>query len=312
MAEPFSCHETFFFAMQLASAFVLPMVLKSAIELNLLELIWRADMIKIARLDAQFCLKGYEDCLLDDRLLQGCLDTSFLATISVQQDRLEVDIHMELKNKEQMNFQFNKVCLVFLVSKSNPCCPCTCVLVAPSVPAACCSRAGLARVTCTSRASPAAHAFSSSGSPSVHNAQRAHASSTPVRVRLPAHACAQHASRTRLAHPVFCASHLVPWPPPLGLPPFTCIPKPPMERLSRGVLGSRPLDVLGGQNLHSHHDGGAWFSPMNLAAQLPTANSEASVMLDRILCLLVRYSILNCRLRALSDSGTTWKSIFFV
>ncbi|CAA0824722.1 Flavone 3-O-methyltransferase 1 [Striga hermonthica] len=49
---------------------------------------------------------------------------------------------------------------------------------------------------------------------------------------------------------------------------------------------------------------GAWVSPVDLAAQLPTANPEARVMIDRILRLLATYSVVNCRLRPLPDGGS--------
>ncbi|KAL0317918.1 UNVERIFIED_CONTAM: Caffeic acid 3-O-methyltransferase 1 [Sesamum angustifolium] len=48
---------------------------------------------------------------------------------------------------------------------------------------------------------------------------------------------------------------------------------------------------------------GAFVSPPELAAQLPTSNPEAHVMLDRILRLLASYSILNCSLKKLPDGG---------
>ncbi|XP_031096282.1 caffeic acid 3-O-methyltransferase [Ipomoea triloba] len=46
---------------------------------------------------------------------------------------------------------------------------------------------------------------------------------------------------------------------------------------------------------------GAAVSPSELAAQLPTTNPDAPVMLDRILRLLCTYSVLNCSLRTLPD-----------
>ncbi|KAG8381603.1 hypothetical protein BUALT_Bualt06G0138700 [Buddleja alternifolia] len=48
---------------------------------------------------------------------------------------------------------------------------------------------------------------------------------------------------------------------------------------------------------------GAFVSPAELAAQLPTTNPEAHVMLDRILRLLASYSVLNCSLKTLPDGG---------
>ncbi|KAI5650811.1 hypothetical protein M9H77_36816 [Catharanthus roseus] len=48
---------------------------------------------------------------------------------------------------------------------------------------------------------------------------------------------------------------------------------------------------------------GAYVSPSELAAQLPTQNLEAPVMLDRILRLLACYSVLNCTLKDLPDGG---------
>ncbi|KAM3319681.1 caffeic acid 3-O-methyltransferase [Capsicum chacoense] len=47
---------------------------------------------------------------------------------------------------------------------------------------------------------------------------------------------------------------------------------------------------------------GAFISPSELAAQLPTKNPEAPVMLDRMFRLLATYSVLNCTLRTLPDS----------
>nr|QIC52995.1 caffeate O-methyltransferase [Solanum nigrum] len=46
---------------------------------------------------------------------------------------------------------------------------------------------------------------------------------------------------------------------------------------------------------------GASISPSELAAQLPTKNPDAPVMLDRMLRLLATYSVLNCTLRTLPD-----------
>ncbi|KAL3524477.1 hypothetical protein ACH5RR_017311 [Cinchona calisaya] len=48
---------------------------------------------------------------------------------------------------------------------------------------------------------------------------------------------------------------------------------------------------------------GAYLSPSELAAKLPTHNPEAPVMLDRILRLLASYSVLNCKLRTLADGS---------
>ncbi|KAM3381693.1 caffeic acid 3-O-methyltransferase [Capsicum galapagoense] len=47
---------------------------------------------------------------------------------------------------------------------------------------------------------------------------------------------------------------------------------------------------------------GAFISPSELAAQLPTKNPEAPVMLDRMFRLLATYFVLNCTLRTLPDS----------
>nr|ABG27066.1 caffeic acid O-methyltransferase [Boehmeria nivea] len=44
---------------------------------------------------------------------------------------------------------------------------------------------------------------------------------------------------------------------------------------------------------------GAWLSPAEIAAQLPTTNPAAPVMLDRILRLLACYSVVACQLRTL-------------
>ncbi|PHT87615.1 Caffeic acid 3-O-methyltransferase [Capsicum annuum] len=46
---------------------------------------------------------------------------------------------------------------------------------------------------------------------------------------------------------------------------------------------------------------GAVISPSELAAQLPTKNPHASVMLDRMLRILAAYSVLHCTLRTLPD-----------
>lgn len=48
---------------------------------------------------------------------------------------------------------------------------------------------------------------------------------------------------------------------------------------------------------------GAFVSPADLAAQLPTTNADAHIMLDRILRLLTSYAILECRLKTLPDGG---------
>ncbi|KZV40955.1 caffeic acid 3-O-methyltransferase [Dorcoceras hygrometricum] len=48
---------------------------------------------------------------------------------------------------------------------------------------------------------------------------------------------------------------------------------------------------------------GSFVSPAQLAAQIPTTNPEAHVMLDRILRLLATYSVVKCRLRTLPDGG---------
>ncbi|KAL8538227.1 hypothetical protein ACS0TY_000265 [Phlomoides rotata] len=48
---------------------------------------------------------------------------------------------------------------------------------------------------------------------------------------------------------------------------------------------------------------GAFVSPAEIAAQLPSTNPEARVMLDRILRLLTTYSVLNCSLKTLPDGG---------
>lgn len=48
---------------------------------------------------------------------------------------------------------------------------------------------------------------------------------------------------------------------------------------------------------------GSYVSPSELAAQLPTHNAEAPVMLDRMLRLLASYSVLNCKLNNLPDGG---------
>lgn len=49
---------------------------------------------------------------------------------------------------------------------------------------------------------------------------------------------------------------------------------------------------------------GAFVSPAELAAQIPTSNAEAAVMLDRILRLLATYAVLECRLKALPGGGS--------
>jgi hypothetical protein len=46
-----------------------------------------------------------------------------------------------------------------------------------------------------------------------------------------------------------------------------------------------------------------YVSPAELAAQLPTKNPDAAVMLDRILRVLASYSVLNCTLRNLPDGS---------
>lgn len=48
---------------------------------------------------------------------------------------------------------------------------------------------------------------------------------------------------------------------------------------------------------------GVHVSPAEVAAQLPTQNPGAPVMLDRILRLLASYSVLNCKLRNLPSGG---------
>lgn len=48
---------------------------------------------------------------------------------------------------------------------------------------------------------------------------------------------------------------------------------------------------------------GAFLSPSEIAAQLPTHNPDAPVMLDRILRLLATYAIVKCTLRNLPDGG---------
>ncbi|CAH9143021.1 unnamed protein product [Cuscuta epithymum] len=58
------------------------------------------------------------------------------------------------------------------------------------------------------------------------------------------------------------------------------------------------LDLL---ELMAQAGPGAAVSPSELAAQLPTTNPDAAVMLDRILRLLCTYSVLNCSLRTLAD-----------
>ncbi|KAL3630754.1 Caffeic acid 3-O-methyltransferase [Castilleja foliolosa] len=49
---------------------------------------------------------------------------------------------------------------------------------------------------------------------------------------------------------------------------------------------------------------GAFVSPAELAAQIPTTNPEAHVMLDRILRLLASYNVLNCSLKSLPGGGS--------
>ncbi|KAL5540012.1 hypothetical protein UlMin_043967 [Ulmus minor] len=46
---------------------------------------------------------------------------------------------------------------------------------------------------------------------------------------------------------------------------------------------------------------GSFLSPTDIASQLPTKNPDAPAMLDRMLCLLASYSILNHSLRTLQD-----------
>ena len=48
---------------------------------------------------------------------------------------------------------------------------------------------------------------------------------------------------------------------------------------------------------------GAFLSASEIAAQLPTHNPEAPVMLDRILRLLATYAVVRCSLRHLPDGG---------
>ncbi|PIM99563.1 Hydroxyindole-O-methyltransferase [Handroanthus impetiginosus] len=60
------------------------------------------------------------------------------------------------------------------------------------------------------------------------------------------------------------------------------------------------LDLL---ELIKKSGAGAFVSPAELAAKLPTSNSEARVMLDRILRLLASYDVLACRLERLPDGG---------
>ena len=48
---------------------------------------------------------------------------------------------------------------------------------------------------------------------------------------------------------------------------------------------------------------GAFVSTSEIAAQLPTHNPEAPVMLDRILRLLATYAVVKCSLRNLPDGG---------
>lgn len=46
---------------------------------------------------------------------------------------------------------------------------------------------------------------------------------------------------------------------------------------------------------------GGFLSPSEVAAQLPTTNPDAPVMLDRVLRLLASYSVLTCKLRDLPE-----------
>ena len=50
---------------------------------------------------------------------------------------------------------------------------------------------------------------------------------------------------------------------------------------------------------------GAFLSPSEIAAKLPTKNQEAPVLLDRMLRLLASYSILRCTLRTRGTDGET-------
>ncbi|KAK6129369.1 hypothetical protein DH2020_036885 [Rehmannia glutinosa] len=50
-------------------------------------------------------------------------------------------------------------------------------------------------------------------------------------------------------------------------------------------------------------DGGGFVSPAEIAAQLPTTNPKAHIMIDRILRLLASYSVLNCSLRKLQNGA---------
>ncbi|KAK9270836.1 hypothetical protein L1049_026422 [Liquidambar formosana] len=49
---------------------------------------------------------------------------------------------------------------------------------------------------------------------------------------------------------------------------------------------------------------GAFLSPSEISAQLPTKNPDAPVLLDRVLRLLASHSILKCSLR----TGDHWRS----
>ncbi|XP_073064298.1 caffeic acid 3-O-methyltransferase 2-like [Primulina eburnea] len=60
------------------------------------------------------------------------------------------------------------------------------------------------------------------------------------------------------------------------------------------------LDLL---ELMKNKGPGAFISPRELAAEIPTNNPEAHNMVDRILRLLASYSILNCRVKTLPDGG---------
>lgn len=48
---------------------------------------------------------------------------------------------------------------------------------------------------------------------------------------------------------------------------------------------------------------GAYLSPADIVAHLPTQNTEPPAMLDRMLCLLASYSILSCSVDVLEGSG---------
>ena len=50
---------------------------------------------------------------------------------------------------------------------------------------------------------------------------------------------------------------------------------------------------------------GAFLSPLEIAAKLPTKNQDAPVLLDRMLRLLASYSILKCTLRTRGIDGET-------